>query len=243
MTDGYAALSDKEKQTLRLIVRGHDAKSVARHLDLSVHTVNERLRAARQKLSVSSSREAARLVFEREADTPKKLGDEQIGAARRASESDKHERRRHRVAWLGGLTIMSVFGAIALALLSQPGAAPAPVAATAPKPVDAAVVRAAQDWLALVDQGRWQDSWAATASSFRKMNTVAMWTQASQSARVPLGAMQSRVLISQESVPAPPAGVRVLKFRTSFAGKADAIETVSLAPEDGGWRVVGIYID
>lgn len=53
---GIDALTEKEKQTLRLIVRGHDAKSVAVTLGLSVHTINERLRDARRKLAVSSSR-------------------------------------------------------------------------------------------------------------------------------------------------------------------------------------------
>ena len=61
---GCWALTDKEKQTLRLIVRGHDAKSIARSLGLSVHTINERLREARRKMAVSSSREAARLLLE-----------------------------------------------------------------------------------------------------------------------------------------------------------------------------------
>ncbi|RZM06204.1 MAG: LuxR family transcriptional regulator, partial [Sphingomonas sp.] len=65
--NGVPALTEREKQTLRLIVRGHDAKSVARSLGLSVHTINERLRDARRKLSVSSSREAARLLMDAEA--------------------------------------------------------------------------------------------------------------------------------------------------------------------------------
>ena len=46
--DILRALTKKEKQTLRLIVRGHDATSVARELSLSVHTINERLRDAVQ---------------------------------------------------------------------------------------------------------------------------------------------------------------------------------------------------
>ena len=50
-------------------------------------------------------------------------------------------------------------------------------------------------------------------------------------------------MISQEQVPAPPAGVEVVKFRTRFANKAEAVETVSLAREDGTWKVVGIYIE
>lgn len=67
---GIDALTDREKQTLRLIVRGHDAKSIARELDLSVHTINERLRDARRKLAVSSSREAARMLLEVEDASP-----------------------------------------------------------------------------------------------------------------------------------------------------------------------------
>ena len=64
MTDRCDALTDKEKETLRLMLRGHDAKSMASKLSLSVHTINERLRAARRKLDVTSSREAARVLFE-----------------------------------------------------------------------------------------------------------------------------------------------------------------------------------
>ncbi len=79
--EGYRALTDREKQTLRLLLDGHDAKSMARHLDLSVHTVNERLRDARRKLSVSSSREAARLLRQHEGAAPDKSGDSALGDA------------------------------------------------------------------------------------------------------------------------------------------------------------------
>lgn len=77
MTAAIDQLTEKEKETLRLIVRGHDAKSAAIELDLSVHTINERLRSARRKLDVTSSREAARVLYESEAQaaerTPKNL--------------------------------------------------------------------------------------------------------------------------------------------------------------------------
>ncbi len=78
---GSSSLTEREKQTLRLIVRGHDAKSIARHLDLSVRTINERLRDARRKMAVSSSREAARMLFEREGDAPESLVPAPIGEA------------------------------------------------------------------------------------------------------------------------------------------------------------------
>ena len=44
MAGRIQALTEKEKQTLRLLVIGYDAKSMARHLGLSIHTINERLR-------------------------------------------------------------------------------------------------------------------------------------------------------------------------------------------------------
>jgi hypothetical protein len=47
---------------LRLLLRGHDIKSIARELSISTTAANERLRTARQKLGVSSSREAARVL-------------------------------------------------------------------------------------------------------------------------------------------------------------------------------------
>ena len=90
---GLDALTEKERQTLRLIVRGHDAKSVARCLGLSVHTVNERLRDARRKVEVSSSREAARLLFEAEgsvvAPAPEIVGDTTIGDDAAAAAADQ----------------------------------------------------------------------------------------------------------------------------------------------------------
>jgi DNA-binding CsgD family transcriptional regulator len=52
-------LNEKEREILRLILRGYDVKTAARHLDVSAHTLTERLRSARRKLGVSSSREAA----------------------------------------------------------------------------------------------------------------------------------------------------------------------------------------
>lgn len=59
-------LSAKEVEVLALIAQGHDAKSAARALTLSTHTIYERLRRAREKLGAANSREAARLFFSAE---------------------------------------------------------------------------------------------------------------------------------------------------------------------------------
>ena len=241
-------LTEREKQTLRLIVRGHDAKSVARHLDLSVHTINERLRDARRKMAVSSSREAARMLFEQEGDTPETPVPAQIGEAVDAPTAQTvatPEGRGMRSLIPTGIAIGVSLMTLALAvlLLTAPAQqAPAPTAVPYTAATTAVVEASARQWLTLLDQGRWDDSWSATGASFRKLNTRQVWAKASDKVRAPLGAMVSRTLLSHENLPAPPAGYEVVKFRTSFANKADAIETVTLDYEGGAWRVVGVYV-
>ena len=235
-------------------MRGYDAKSLARHLGLSVHTVNERLRDARRKLEVSSSREAARMLFETESADPQKYADKKIGEAGTdevVEQSVIPGTGQRRTAAIAGVIIMSIFLGVLALTLAPDGAAPS--ATTNARPVDqpgsslttseSAAIRSARDWLVLGDQGRWKDGWLATGTSFRKLNTVERWSAVAEKVRVPLGALVSRTALSQESVPAPPDGVEIVKFRTSFANRADVIETVSLAREGSDWKVVGIYVD
>jgi len=250
MTHGYQSLTEKEKQTLRLLLAGHDAKSMARHFGLSVHTINERLRDARRKLSASSSREAARLL--REAEGPQSFGDNGIGDAPAAPAGHQagraHPGRQRRMVWAAGGLAMISLAIAALALSGAPQAAqhrthPA-TARSRPSPVaDSAATRAARDWLAIVDAQKWQESWAGTAKSFQALNTLDMWQSASVGGRVPLGRVLSRRLTGEESIPAPPNGYQLVRFRTDFANKRGATETLSLAREGDGWRVAGYVIE
>lgn len=57
-----ASLSAKELEVLRLLAMGHTGKSIAARLGRSETSINERLRDARRKTGVSSSRELARIV-------------------------------------------------------------------------------------------------------------------------------------------------------------------------------------
>ncbi|MCP1472020.1 DNA-binding CsgD family transcriptional regulator [Sphingobium sp. OAS761] len=254
MREGCAALTEKEKQTLRLMVRGHDAKSIARDLGLSVHTINERLRDARRKMAVSSSREAARLLLEAEggekgSPAPDSLGDTEIGgdgAVRRADQDSAPTvgaGRPHRPTRIiiGAALMTLTLGLLAFAALTDVTAPPAP--AVARSIVETPVVDTARRWLALVDQGRWDESYRETGSSFRKLNSAQTWARVSEEVRPPLGTVTSRILISQQDLPAPPAGYQVVKFRTQFSNKADAVETVTLEREAQQWRVVGVTIE
>ena len=269
MTQPIDALTDKEKETLRLLVRGYDSKSIARHFDLSVHTVNERLRNARQKMAVSSSREAARLLHESEgeaaADTPEKLGDKDLGDAPAAASNVTDPIPPSGRGWrmplpmlIGVFAVMSIIlSLIALAAASPEVAqAPEPDAIIAPAQ-DTEVVQAARQWLALIDAGDWPGSYAATGQSFKELNTLEVWTKVASETQPQFGKVQSRAvtevqvkgedsgrtLLSEQFVPAPPAGYQMVKFQTNFATKPDAVETLTLVQENGQWKVVGYWID
>jgi DNA-binding CsgD family transcriptional regulator len=253
MMTGYQALTEKEKEALRLLVSGYDAKSTATQLGLSVHTVNERLRDARRKMSVSSSREAARLVRDVEREHPEFLGDEPLGGASimRSMASpigpDAASSGSRRFGWVIGGVLMSItLALLAYGLLFDGARAPvtmSPIAVESTKTSETAPVGATRQWLALVDAGDWQSSWEATGESFRKLNTVQIWTSASLKVRTPLGAVLSRQLLTEDRVPTPPNGNIIVQFRTSFVSKADALETLALSREDGTWKVVGYFIE
>ncbi len=258
MTTGLNALTEKEKQTLRLILRGHDAKSAARELALSVHTVNERLRDARRKLGVTSSREAARrLLAEENLETPPQIHADKplrdASAAAVAAEETASAARRW--AWFGlgpGLALPTI-GVLAMSLilaalllpaspLSVLAPAPAVMTAAAAESEAAGAARAAEDFLKLIDESRWADSYAATGAQFRQRNSLERWADVSEKVRSPLGKLLTRNLTTNEFVPAPPEGYQLVKFASSYADGTNQVESLSLAWEDGAWKVVGIVI-
>ena len=107
----------------------------------------------------------------------------------------------------------------------------------------AAAARAAEKFLVLVDESRWAESYAATGAQFRALNTLERWSEVSARVRPPLGKLLTRNLVTNEYVPAPPEGYRLVKFRSAYASGTQQTESISLAWEDGAWKVVGIVID
>jgi DNA-binding CsgD family transcriptional regulator len=253
---GVDALSEREKDALRLLVSGHDAKSIARRLGLSVHTVNERLRESRRKLGVSSSRAAARLLAEAEQPPPKILADKEMWVRRAGSEVPESERPGRRqgagvsLAWLGGgmLIMALLIAAVALASFFQTGGNPQSIAATtaAASPSEGVAVRSGLEWLALVDKQQWGASWEAAGAPFKSAVQKETWASTIQSLRQPLGPIASRSLQSRTStttLPGAPAGeYEVLQFQTRFARKPDAVEMVVLAHEGTAWKVAGYFL-
>ena len=257
MASGYSSLSDKEKETLRLLLNGYDAKSIARHFNLSVYTVHERLRNARQKMSVSSSREAARMLGDFEANDPKILGDKQLGEAsfdqmaiEIALQGRTGSPENGRALLIGGIVMSLILAAFALSPLSYNAVTSWGAVATAPSEgaseaatTESDAVIAARQWLSLVDVYDWNGSWNATGSVFKQLNTAEKWAEVAENVQPNLGSVRSRNFKSQEFVPAPPMGYEMVKFHTNFASKPNTTETLTLVSEGNRFRVVGYWID
>jgi hypothetical protein len=134
--------------------------------------------------------------------------------------------------------------ALTLLLLAPLCGAPALLAGD--KPEDLAAPRA-EAWLALVDQGKYGQSWDEAAKLFKGAVTCEKWAEAAKGVRAPLGRLISRKLTSatySESLPGAPDGKYVvIQYAASFENKKSAVETVTpMLDPDGAWRVSGYYI-
>lgn len=105
----------------------------------------------------------------------------------------------------------------------------------------------AMEWLALVDAGKYAESWDDAAELFQDAVPKGLWVQQLGGARGPLGKVLKRELKSKAyktSLPGAPDGEYVvIQLATSFANKKAAVETVTpMLEKDGRWRVSGYYI-
>jgi len=120
-------------------------------------------------------------------------------------------------------------------------------APAADEPAVAAASKAADSWLKLIDDGKYSESWTQTSAFFQKRVQQTQWTEQASAARDPLGSLTSRKLAGAHyttSLPGAPDGrYVVLQYKSSFANKQSAVETViPMREADGQWRVSGYYI-
>ena len=118
--------------------------------------------------------------------------------------------------------------------------------AAAETPEDAAQV-AAESWLKLVDEGKYDESWDRAAKLFKGAVTKPKWREALSGTRAPLGKLVTRRVSSRryaEKLPGAPDGKYVvIQFNTVFEHKASAVETITpMLHPDGVWRVSGYFI-
>jgi len=110
-----------------------------------------------------------------------------------------------------------------------------------------AAVPVAQAWLALLDEGKIEQSWDQAAKPLKAAITRDKWATSIKSLRQPLGKVTSRKLISATYATSLPGAADgqyvVIQFKTGFDNKPDAVETVTpMLEADGNWRVSGYYI-
>lgn len=255
MPDGLDALTAKEKETLRLLATGHDAKSIALELDLSVHTINDRLRDARRKIGVTSSREAARILAQAEDASPNKFVAKKMGVSEPAVDADNSEQPVSKIrsgiilAWFGGGFLMLSIIAVAAVFMSSVGTSSDSENGTGMTKIEvsqAASIGIGKEWLKLVDNKNWSESWSSAGSFFRSKVSEKTWSSTILSVRNPLGSLISRSILKvtkATSLPGAPDGeYELIEFQSNFTNKSNAIETLVLVKEENTWKTVGYYI-
>jgi hypothetical protein len=144
---------------------------------------------------------------------------------------------------------------IAVLLLATPLAAPvrtasaapdiAPVATSDTAAAVAAATRAAESWLRLVDEGRYDSSWEDAAPAFQEAVSKEEWEQTLAQVRLPLepmGARTVRMTRYLENPPQAPPGIYVLvQFETQSAA-GPVIETVVPMRAGEDWKVSGYFV-
>jgi hypothetical protein len=107
--------------------------------------------------------------------------------------------------------------------------------------------KSAEAWLALIDSGKYPDSWDQTSQLFKSAVTKQQWATKVGAVRDPLGKLLSRKLRSAtytKTLPGAPDGEYVvIQYDSSFEHKQSAVETLTpMLDKDGTWRVSGYFI-
>src|ERR1700744_3249826 len=125
------------------------------------------------------------------------------------------------------------------ALAQTPAAVPA--TPMTPTPDDLA-----KQWLHLADASNYAEAWKQAGPYLRTHFTSDAFAQSLGGKRSPMGAMSSRTLKDVKLAKTLP-GMRdgqyaVVRYDSAFAHKASAVESVTLASQDGAWSVIGYQI-
>lgn len=126
-----------------------------------------------------------------------------------------------------------------------PDVAPTADHAGAPDSKAEALAKADADaWLALVDAGKFEESWNAASPYLKQVATKAGWVKSAAAIRSSFGKLVTRTQITTTetgAVPSAPPGRYVgFEFQTKYSNRPLAIEDVlETLCEDGKWRVAG----
>ena len=133
------------------------------------------------------------------------------------------------------IAVLLLFGIAMPALAQAAPAKPSTVTAVTPTPDDRA-----REWLVLVDDKNYAQSWSEAGKAFQGRQKTDAWASKADGLRTPLGAVANRGL---KSIDLSRNNICVVRYDTVFAHKAAAVETVTLAFENGGWTVTDYSVD
>lgn len=141
---------------------------------------------------------------------------------------------------------MRAFVAAVLAVLICSAAGCGPPRESNPA-AEKAGIEAAEKWLKLMDDGKYEESWDETGDYLKALIPKQRWTEGVAPARRVMGKLVSRTVTSTQYVttlPGAPDGEYVLvQYETVFENKKAAIEAVTVSHEkDSTWRVSGYFI-
>ena len=107
---------------------------------------------------------------------------------------------------------------------------------------------AAEQWIVLVDDGQYDESWREADKIFQNLMPAEEWQKKATADRAQLGAKQSRKLKdikATNSAKGLPAGQYIqVKYQSSYANKKVALETITaVLGGDGVWRVASYTVN
>jgi hypothetical protein len=113
---------------------------------------------------------------------------------------------------------------------------------TNPEAETAKAVTAGQEWLGLVDAGKYAEAWQNSDDAIKGAGSKEQFATMMERTRGPLGKEQNRTVqdkaYAKDPQNAPPGDYVQIHFNTAFEGGKSATELVTLKKQiDGGWKV------
>ena len=109
-----------------------------------------------------------------------------------------------------------------------------------------AAIDAATGWLALVEAGKAEESYAAAGADFRSTVSAGDWARVVESRREELGAVRVRKATKVNYFPGPEGAASgdwvMIRFVTGFEHRDQVSETVTVIGYPDAWRISGYYI-
>lgn len=219
------ALTDKELEILRLLTAGHTVKSIAARLGRSEASINERLRDARRKTGVGSSRALARYL------DAQKIWDKNIDLSAQDHSADQEPSPIARRLTSKGPIIMLIAMALAAAgivFTTQQAAQPQGAQVAAPAPL--VVGRWALDTSRLPAEGRPR----SVTLEFRVAED-GTWTGRSEVVEADGSRQHAQATAPADGVPVPLTGN--MQFADMVSMRQPARNTLVLTFTKGGEQV------